>query len=64
MWIQPHLEVINLLTLNFINLDLGFIVCFVNFKKMDKNEPENRLEWSQLMFEAYKEEAVTEPETL
>lgn len=46
---------------NFMNPDLGFIVCVFNFKDMDSNSPGNRLEWSQLLFQAYKEEAAREP---
>lgn len=43
---------------NFISAPQGSIVCTNNDRFEDHNAPENRLEWSDVMFQVYQMEAA------
>jgi hypothetical protein len=42
----------------YINPIEGSIICWSNYKERDTNAPENRLQWSEAMFEAYQMLAI------
>lgn len=39
-------------------VDQGSILCLVNNKQRDSNHPINRLQWSEVIFQAYRPEAL------